>query len=173
MESEAERQEYVLNEEGLIYQGNKNWIHPSPWNYGQVVVRSPQAPVGKWPFLQPSWLSGTSEPQVPGQPLFPSCPRSDAPLLWQLQWPPVSVHLGWRSGKWEASPESAWQQLRHFSLLQFEEEVVDICLKLLDRSLNFLQDPARDVSLRSSAAYVSRVLSAMVRAKPGEPAQEG
>lgn len=79
LESEAERQEYVLNEEGLIYQGNKNWIHPSPWNYGQ-----------------------------------------------------------------------------------FEEEVVDICLKLLDRSLNFLQDPARDVSLRSSAAYVSRVLSAMI-----------
>ncbi|XP_066480855.1 protein-glutamine gamma-glutamyltransferase 5 [Tiliqua scincoides] len=79
LESEAERQEYVLNEEGLIYQGNKNWIHPSPWNYGQ-----------------------------------------------------------------------------------FEEEMVDICLKLLDRSLNFLEDPARDASLRGSAVYVSRVLSAMI-----------
>nr|XP_056700936.1 protein-glutamine gamma-glutamyltransferase 5-like [Euleptes europaea] len=77
--SEPERQEYVMNEDGIIYQGNKDWILPSPWNYGQ-----------------------------------------------------------------------------------FEEDVVDICLKLLDRNLNYRRDPAKDSSLRGSAAYVSRVLSAIV-----------
>uniref|UniRef100_A0A8C6XYE8 protein-glutamine gamma-glutamyltransferase n=1 Tax=Naja naja TaxID=35670 RepID=A0A8C6XYE8_NAJNA len=36
LENEAERQEYVMNEHGVIFHGNKNWIHPVPWNYGQV-----------------------------------------------------------------------------------------------------------------------------------------
>ncbi|XP_028591642.2 protein-glutamine gamma-glutamyltransferase 5 [Podarcis muralis] len=79
LESELEREEYVLNEQGLIYQGNKNWIRPVPWNFGQ-----------------------------------------------------------------------------------FEEGIVGICLKLLDRSLHFLHDPGRDCSLRNSPVYVSRVLSAMI-----------
>ncbi|XP_053105281.1 protein-glutamine gamma-glutamyltransferase 5-like isoform X2 [Hemicordylus capensis] len=79
LEAEAERQEYVLNEEGLVYQGNKNWIHPAPWNYGQ-----------------------------------------------------------------------------------FEEDILGICLRLLDRSLSCRQHPARDAALRSSAVYVSRVVSAMI-----------
>uniref|UniRef100_A0A8C6XVW2 protein-glutamine gamma-glutamyltransferase n=1 Tax=Naja naja TaxID=35670 RepID=A0A8C6XVW2_NAJNA len=35
LENEAERQEYVMNEHGVIFHGNKNWIHPVPWNYGQ------------------------------------------------------------------------------------------------------------------------------------------
>ncbi|KAL8179821.1 UNVERIFIED_CONTAM: hypothetical protein K2H54_073247 [Gekko kuhli] len=77
--SEPERQEYVLSEDGILYQGNQDWIQPSPWNYGQ-----------------------------------------------------------------------------------FEEDLVDICLRLLDRNLNYRRNPARDCSLRGSAVYVSRVLSAMV-----------
>lgn len=36
LESEPERQEYVMNEDGVLYQGNKDRIQPSPWNYGQV-----------------------------------------------------------------------------------------------------------------------------------------
>ncbi|XP_025047780.1 protein-glutamine gamma-glutamyltransferase 5-like [Alligator sinensis] len=77
--SETARQEYVVNDYGFIYQGNKNWIHPCPWNYSQV-----------------------------------------------------------------------------------EEGVVDICLRLLDRSLNFQHDPVEDCSLRNSPVYVSRVVSAMI-----------
>ncbi|EMP28271.1 Protein-glutamine gamma-glutamyltransferase 5 [Chelonia mydas] len=73
------RQEYVMNDYGLIYQGNKNWIHPYPWNYGQ-----------------------------------------------------------------------------------FEEDTVDICLKLLDRSLNFQRDPVKEYSLRNNPIYLSRVVSTMV-----------
>lgn len=36
LDSEPQRQEYVVNDYGFIYQGNKNWIRPCPWNYGQV-----------------------------------------------------------------------------------------------------------------------------------------
>lgn len=48
-------------------------------------------------------------------------------------------------------------------LLQFEENIIDICLELLDRSLNFQIDPAKDCALRGSPVYVSRVVCAMVR----------
>ncbi|KAJ7332320.1 hypothetical protein JRQ81_014500 [Phrynocephalus forsythii] len=79
LDGEEDRGEYVLNEHGLIYDGNKNWISATAWNYGQ-----------------------------------------------------------------------------------FEEGIVDICLELLDRSLNFLQDPAKDSSLRGNPVYISRVMSAMI-----------
>ncbi|XP_074091333.1 protein-glutamine gamma-glutamyltransferase 5 [Macrotis lagotis] len=79
LESEPQRQEYVMNDHGFIYQGNKNWIRPCPWNYGQ-----------------------------------------------------------------------------------FEENIIDICLKLLDKSLNFQVDPAIDCALRGSSVYISRVVSAMI-----------
>ncbi|XP_004466777.2 protein-glutamine gamma-glutamyltransferase 5 [Dasypus novemcinctus] len=79
LDSEPQRQEYVMNDYGFIYQGNKNWILPCPWNYGQ-----------------------------------------------------------------------------------FEENIIDICLKLLDKSLNFQIDPSTDCALRGSPVYISRVLCAMI-----------
>ncbi|XP_036124614.1 protein-glutamine gamma-glutamyltransferase 5 [Molossus molossus] len=79
LDSEPQRQEYVMNDYGFIYQGNKNWIRPCPWNYGQ-----------------------------------------------------------------------------------FEENIIDICLKLLDKSLNFQIDPVTDCALRGSPVYISRVVSAMI-----------
>uniref|UniRef100_A0A8C6DVB6 protein-glutamine gamma-glutamyltransferase n=1 Tax=Moschus moschiferus TaxID=68415 RepID=A0A8C6DVB6_MOSMO len=79
LESEPQRQEYVMNDYGFIYQGNKNWIRPCPWNYGQ-----------------------------------------------------------------------------------FEENIIDICLELLDKSLNFQIDPATDCALRGSPVYISRVVCAMI-----------
>ncbi|KAM9836617.1 LOW QUALITY PROTEIN: protein-glutamine gamma-glutamyltransferase 2-like [Aulostomus maculatus] len=45
---------------------------------------------------------------------------------------------------------------------QFEEEMVDICLKLLDVNPKYLRDPADDVSARCNPIYVSRVISAMI-----------
>ncbi|XP_077623178.1 protein-glutamine gamma-glutamyltransferase E [Crocuta crocuta] len=45
---------------------------------------------------------------------------------------------------------------------QFEEGILDICLSILDHSLNFRRDPATDVARRSDPKYVSRVLSAMI-----------
>ncbi|CAK7300628.1 Protein-glutamine gamma-glutamyltransferase 5 [Vulpes lagopus] len=79
LDSEPQRQEYVVNDYGFIYQGNKNWIRPCPWNYGQ-----------------------------------------------------------------------------------FEENIIDICLELLDKSLNFQIDPATDCALRGSPVYISRVVCAMI-----------
>ncbi|XP_025913709.1 protein-glutamine gamma-glutamyltransferase E-like [Apteryx rowi] len=45
---------------------------------------------------------------------------------------------------------------------QFQGDILDICLSMLDRSLNYRQDPATDVSHRNDPKYVGRVLSAMV-----------
>lgn len=45
---------------------------------------------------------------------------------------------------------------------QFEDNMVDICLKLLDMSHRHLEDPAEDVSARRDPSYVGRVVSAMV-----------
>ncbi|XP_059934185.1 protein-glutamine gamma-glutamyltransferase E [Mesoplodon densirostris] len=47
---------------------------------------------------------------------------------------------------------------------QFEEGILNICLSLLDKSLNFHRDPATDVSRRDDPQYVGRVLSAMINA---------
>ncbi|XP_026643637.1 protein-glutamine gamma-glutamyltransferase 5 isoform X2 [Microtus ochrogaster] len=79
LESEPQRQEYVMNDYGFIYQGSKSWIRPCPWNYGQ-----------------------------------------------------------------------------------FEENVIDICLELLEKSLNFQIDPSTDCALRGSPVYISRVVCAMI-----------
>ncbi|KAI5246349.1 Protein-Glutamine Gamma-Glutamyltransferase E [Manis pentadactyla] len=45
---------------------------------------------------------------------------------------------------------------------QFEEDILNICLTVLDKSLNFHRDPATDVARRGDPKYVGRVLSAMV-----------
>ncbi|XP_006187186.1 protein-glutamine gamma-glutamyltransferase E [Camelus ferus] len=45
---------------------------------------------------------------------------------------------------------------------QFEEGILNICLAVLDNSLNFRRDPATDVARRSDPKYVGRVLSAMI-----------
>ncbi|XP_046534548.1 protein-glutamine gamma-glutamyltransferase E [Equus quagga] len=45
---------------------------------------------------------------------------------------------------------------------QFEEDILNISLAVLDHSLNFRRDPATDVARRSDPKYVGRVLSAMI-----------
>ncbi|KAK5871919.1 hypothetical protein PBY51_012659 [Eleginops maclovinus] len=45
---------------------------------------------------------------------------------------------------------------------QFEEQMVDICLTMLDLNLKHEKDPADDVSARCNPIYVSRVVSAMI-----------
>lgn len=36
LESEEERREYVLTQQGFIYQGSAKFINSIPWNFGQV-----------------------------------------------------------------------------------------------------------------------------------------
>nr|XP_060627738.1 protein-glutamine gamma-glutamyltransferase E-like [Anolis sagrei ordinatus] len=45
---------------------------------------------------------------------------------------------------------------------QFQPNILDICLSILDRSLNHRKDPATDLRRRNDPKYVGRVLSAMV-----------
>ncbi|NWW85135.1 TGM3L glutamyltransferase, partial [Rhynochetos jubatus] len=90
MANEEERQEYVLNDSGIIFQGLEKHIQQEAWNYGQ-----------------------------------------------------------------------------------FEEDILDISLAILDRSLNHRQDPAADVSNRSDPVYVSRVVSAMVNSNDEKGVVEG
>ncbi|XP_017535263.3 protein-glutamine gamma-glutamyltransferase 6 isoform X1 [Manis javanica] len=77
--SEEERQEYVLNDSGIIFRGVEKHIRAQGWNYGQ-----------------------------------------------------------------------------------FEEDILNICLSILDRSPSHQDDPATDVSHRHNPIYVSRTISAMV-----------
>ena len=36
LDSEEERREYVLTQQGFIYQGSVKFIKSVPWNFGQV-----------------------------------------------------------------------------------------------------------------------------------------
>ncbi|CAN8191076.1 unnamed protein product [Coccothraustes coccothraustes] len=47
---------------------------------------------------------------------------------------------------------------------QFQEDILNICLSIMDRSLYYRQDPITDVSHRHDPRYLGRVLSAMVNA---------
>ncbi|KFP80699.1 Protein-glutamine gamma-glutamyltransferase 2, partial [Acanthisitta chloris] len=79
LRDENERREYVLSQEGLIYQGTSDYIYSIPWNFGQ-----------------------------------------------------------------------------------FEEDILSICLKMLDINPKYLSDQNQDCSLRNDPVYIGRVVSAMV-----------
>ncbi|XP_077459614.1 protein-glutamine gamma-glutamyltransferase E [Stigmatopora argus] len=44
----------------------------------------------------------------------------------------------------------------------FEDDMVDICLQILDKNLKYREDPATDLAARGDPAYVGRLVSAMV-----------
>ncbi|KAJ1123932.1 hypothetical protein NDU88_002399 [Pleurodeles waltl] len=85
MSDEGERNEYVLNDSGILYLGNTKYIDQQGWNYGQ-----------------------------------------------------------------------------------FEENVLDICLDILDHNLNYFKDPAKDCSQRGNPIYIGRVVSTMVNCNDDE-----
>ena len=47
-------------------------------------------------------------------------------------------------------------------LVQFEDDMVKICMKMLELNHKHLENPAEDVCSRSDPVYVGRVISAMV-----------
>ncbi|XP_042656729.1 protein-glutamine gamma-glutamyltransferase 2 [Tyto alba] len=79
LRDEDERCEYVLSQQGLIFQGTRDYITSTPWNFGQ-----------------------------------------------------------------------------------FEDDILSICLKLLDTNPKFLRDQNQDCSRRNDPVYIGRVVSAMV-----------
>ncbi|XP_069507356.1 protein-glutamine gamma-glutamyltransferase 6-like [Ambystoma mexicanum] len=48
---------------------------------------------------------------------------------------------------------------------QFEKDVLEICLSILDQSNNHRRNPAEDVSHRNNPVYICRVLAAMVNSQ--------
>ncbi|XP_072239324.1 protein-glutamine gamma-glutamyltransferase E-like [Leuresthes tenuis] len=90
LSNEEQKQEYVMNEQGIIYRGSANYISGMNWDYGQ-----------------------------------------------------------------------------------FEEDMVDICLKILDVSNEHQRDPAEDVAARSDPKYVGRVLSAMINSSDDRGVLQG
>uniref|UniRef100_A0A667XWP4 Protein-glutamine gamma-glutamyltransferase 2 n=1 Tax=Myripristis murdjan TaxID=586833 RepID=A0A667XWP4_9TELE len=56
---------------------------------------------------------------------------------------------------------------------QFEDDMVDICLKMLDINPKHLKDPADDVSARCNPIYVSRVVSAMINSNDDRGVLQG
>ncbi|XP_040294822.1 protein-glutamine gamma-glutamyltransferase 5-like isoform X1 [Bufo bufo] len=55
-----------------------------------------------------------------------------------------------------------WISPRPWNFGQFEDDIMDISLKLLDKNLNYLQDAFKDLTQRNSPVYVSRVVCAMI-----------
>ncbi|XP_051887118.1 protein-glutamine gamma-glutamyltransferase 2-like [Pristis pectinata] len=53
-------------------------------------------------------------------------------------------------------------QSRSWYFGQFEESVVDICLKILDKNIKCQNNPAKDYIRRNDPVYISRVVTAMV-----------
>ncbi|CAI9556365.1 unnamed protein product [Staurois parvus] len=90
MANEEERQEYILNDHGVIFMGNENHVTGMGWNYGQ-----------------------------------------------------------------------------------FENNILNICLDIMDRSLNYQKDSALDCSQRHSPIYVGRIISAMVNSNDDFGVLEG
>uniref|UniRef100_A0A667Y9L4 Protein-glutamine gamma-glutamyltransferase 2 n=1 Tax=Myripristis murdjan TaxID=586833 RepID=A0A667Y9L4_9TELE len=56
---------------------------------------------------------------------------------------------------------------------QFEDKVLDICLKMLDLNSEYKKDPAADVAARCDPIYVSRVISAMINSDDDDGVLEG
>ncbi|XP_056406360.1 LOW QUALITY PROTEIN: uncharacterized protein LOC130297672 [Hyla sarda] len=56
---------------------------------------------------------------------------------------------------------------------QFEDDIVDISLRLLDKNLNYLQDAFKDLSHRDSPVYISRVVCAMINSNDDSGVLQG
>ncbi|XP_034280026.1 protein-glutamine gamma-glutamyltransferase E-like [Pantherophis guttatus] len=56
---------------------------------------------------------------------------------------------------------------------QFQHEILDICLFILDRSLSYRKDPTADLRRRNDPKYIGRVLSAMVNSNDDNGVLQG
>ncbi|XP_004609843.3 protein-glutamine gamma-glutamyltransferase Z [Sorex araneus] len=56
---------------------------------------------------------------------------------------------------------------------QFEEDIIDICFEILNKSLYFLENPSKDYSQRNDVVYVCRVVSAMINSNDDNGVLQG
>ncbi|NWQ82868.1 TGM2 glutamyltransferase, partial [Columbina picui] len=87
-----------------------------------------------------------------------SCHLGDFVLLFNAWHPGEAVTSRQEGGQRQRSPHSAFFPPLH----QFEDDILSICLKLLDTNPKFLRDQNRDCSRRNDPVYIGRVVSAMV-----------
>lgn len=60
---------------------------------------------------------------------------------------------------------SSTPRARPWDFGQFEEQILDITLKILDSSIDYRRDSRKDVNLRHDPVHVGRVLSAMINSQ--------
>ncbi|XP_063819264.1 protein-glutamine gamma-glutamyltransferase 5-like [Pseudophryne corroboree] len=56
---------------------------------------------------------------------------------------------------------------------QWEDDILDISLRILDKNLNYLQDAFKDLSLRNNPVYISRVVCAMINSNDDNGVLQG
>ncbi|XP_075388413.1 protein-glutamine gamma-glutamyltransferase Z [Tenrec ecaudatus] len=56
---------------------------------------------------------------------------------------------------------------------QFEDDILDICFEILNKSLYFLKNPSKDYSQRNDVVYVCRVVSAMINSNDDNGVLQG
>ncbi|XP_069508508.1 protein-glutamine gamma-glutamyltransferase E-like isoform X2 [Ambystoma mexicanum] len=56
---------------------------------------------------------------------------------------------------------------------QFEENILDLCLTILDKSFDYCNQPSMDCAQRNNPVHVSRVISSMVNCQDDEGVLEG
>nr|XP_019581095.1 PREDICTED: protein-glutamine gamma-glutamyltransferase Z [Rhinolophus sinicus] len=56
---------------------------------------------------------------------------------------------------------------------QFDEDVIDICFEILNKSLYFLENPSKDYSQRNDVVYVCRVVSGMINSNDDNGVLQG
>ncbi|KAM6202492.1 protein-glutamine gamma-glutamyltransferase Z [Rhynchocyon petersi] len=56
---------------------------------------------------------------------------------------------------------------------QFEEDIIDICFEILNKSLYYLNNPSKDYSQRNNVVYVCRVVSAMINSNDDNGVLQG
>ncbi|XP_006883273.1 PREDICTED: protein-glutamine gamma-glutamyltransferase Z [Elephantulus edwardii] len=56
---------------------------------------------------------------------------------------------------------------------QFEEDIIDICFEILNKSLYYLNNPSKDYSQRNDVVYVCRVVSAMINSNDDNGVLQG
>ncbi|XP_008057826.1 protein-glutamine gamma-glutamyltransferase Z [Carlito syrichta] len=56
---------------------------------------------------------------------------------------------------------------------QFEEDIIDICFEILNKSLYYLKNPSKDYSQRNNVVYVCRVVSAMINSNDDSGVLQG
>ncbi|XP_066130242.1 protein-glutamine gamma-glutamyltransferase Z [Saccopteryx bilineata] len=56
---------------------------------------------------------------------------------------------------------------------QFEEDIIDICFEILNKSVYFSENPSKDYSQRNDVVYVCRVISAMINSNDDSGVLQG